>query len=78
MALMATAYSVATTTIGEMLDKPALMAIFARHLPEIANNERVSEGRALTLPEIVQYAADIVTPEKLAAIDAELKALPPQ
>jgi para-nitrobenzyl esterase len=74
----APAYSVVTTTIGELLDKPALKAIFEKYLPEIAGNERVSEGRALTLPEIVQYAADIVTPDKLAAIDAELKALPPQ
>jgi hypothetical protein len=32
----------------------------------------------LTLPEIVQYVPDIVTPEKLAAIDTELKALPQQ
>ena len=34
----ATPYSVATTTIGDLLDKPALKAIFEKHLPEIVAN----------------------------------------
>jgi len=71
-------YTVATTKIGELLDKPALKAIFVKYLPDIANNDRINEGRELTLPDIVQYVPDQVTPDKLAAIDTELKALPPQ
>jgi hypothetical protein len=74
----APAYSVATTTIGELLDKPALKAIFEKHLPEIVSNPQIDRGRALTLPDIVQYVPEIITPAKLAAIDTELKALPPQ
>lgn len=74
----APAYSVAATSIADLLDKPALRAVFEKHLPEIASHPQVDEGRALTLPEIVQYAPDIVTPDKLAAMDTELKALPPQ
>lgn len=74
----APAHTVATTTIGDLLDKPALNAIFIKHLPDLAANPRIGEGRALTLPDVVQYVPDVVTPEKLAAIDAELKALPPQ
>ena len=74
----APAYSVATTTIGDLLDHPALKAIFIKYLPDLANNERINEGRALTLPDLVQYVPDQVTPDKLAAIDMELKALPPQ
>jgi para-nitrobenzyl esterase len=74
----ATGYSVTTTTIGDLLDKPALKAIFVKYLPDIASNDQIDQGRALTLPDIVQYVPDQVTPEKLAAIDAELKALPPQ
>jgi hypothetical protein len=72
------AYTLATTTIADLLDKPALKAIFAKHLPGLANNERINEGRALTLADLVQYVPEQVTPEKLAAIDAELKVLPPQ
>ena len=74
----APAYSVATTTIGDLLDKPALKAIFEKYLPDVVHNDQIEQGRDLTLPEIVQYAPDVVTPDKLAAIDTELKALPPQ
>ena len=74
----ATAYSVATTTIADLLDKPALRAIFEKHLPEIVANPQIDQGRGLTLPDIVQYVPEIITPAKLAAIDTELKALPPQ
>jgi hypothetical protein len=71
-------YSVETTKIGTLLDTPALWVIFKKYLPEIVANPQVDQGRDLTLPEIVQYVPDIVTPEKLAAIDTELKALPQQ
>jgi hypothetical protein len=71
-------YTVATTTIADLLDKPALKAIFVKYLPDLANNERINEGRTLTLPDLVQYVPEQVTPDKLATIDAELKALPPQ
>jgi len=74
----APALSVATVTVADLLDKPALNAIFVKHLPELAANPRIGEGRALTLPDLVQYVPDQVTPEKLAAIDTELKALPLQ
>ena len=77
-AAAAPAYSVATTTIADLLDHPALKAIFVKYLPDIAGNERINEGRALTLQDLVQYVPDQVTPDKLAAIDMELKALPPQ
>jgi hypothetical protein len=71
-------YSVATTTVADFLDKPVLKAIFVKYLPTLAANPRIDEGRAMTLPDLVQYVPDVVTPDKLAAIDAELKALPPQ
>ena len=74
----ATLYSVETTKIGTLLDTPTLLVIFKKYLPEIVANPQVDQGRDLTLPEIVQYVPDIVTPEKLAAIDTELKALPQQ
>ena len=74
----ATPYSVETTKIGTLLDTPALLVIFKKYLPEIVANPQVDQGRDLTLPEIVQYVPDIVTPEKLAAIDTELKAVPQQ
>lgn len=70
-------YSVDTTKIGDLLDKPALKAIFEKYLPDVADGPDIQMGRDRTLPEIVQYAPQI-TPDKLSAIDKELKALPPQ
>ena len=77
-AVAATPYSVTTTKISTLLDTPALLVVFKKHLPDIVSNPQVELGRDLTLPEIVQYAPEIVTPEKLAAMDADLKALPQQ
>ena len=42
-------YTVATTKIGELLDHPALKAIFVKYLPDLANNDRINEGRDLTV-----------------------------
>ena len=74
----ATPYSVEITKIGTLLDTPALLVIFKKYLPDIVSNPQVDQGRDLTLPDIVQYVPEIVTPEKLAAMDTELKALPQQ
>ena len=70
-------FSVATSTIGDLLDNPAAKAVFQKYLPDVVANPQLDMGRALTLPDIVQYEPAI-TPDKLAAIDADLKALPPQ
>ncbi len=70
-------FSVATSTIGDLLDHPAAKAVFAKYLPDVVSNPQLDQGRGMTLPEIVQYVPDL-TPDKLSAIDAELKALPPE
>ena len=70
-------FSVATSTIGDLLDHPAAKAVFAKYLPDVVSNPQLDQGRGMTLPEIVQYVPDL-TPEKLSAIDADLKALPPE
>ena len=69
-------YSIQTSTLGQLLDNPATKAIFEKDFPEVAHHPQISEGLGLTLPEVVQYLPDVVTPEKLAAMDAELKTLP--
>jgi len=70
-------FSVATSTIGDLLDNPAAKAVFVKYLPEVASDPQIDQGRGMTLSEIVQYVPTL-TPDKLAAIDADLKALPPQ
>ncbi|MBA2588967.1 MAG: hypothetical protein H0U98_10120 [Alphaproteobacteria bacterium] len=69
-------YSVQTTKMGELAANPVTKAIFLKYFPEVINHPQFNEGLDLTLPDVVQYLPDVVTPEKLAAMDAELKALP--
>ena len=70
-------FSVQASTIGDLLDDPGAKAVFAKYLPDVVANPQIDQGRGMTLPEIVQYVPDL-TPDKLAAIDADLKALPAQ
>jgi hypothetical protein len=72
----ATKYSIKTSKLGELLDNPATKAIFEKYFPEVVSHPQINEGLDLTLPDIVQYLPDIVTPEKLAAMDTELKTIP--
>ena len=69
-------YSIQTSKLGELAANPATKAIFLKYFPEVVNHPQFNEGLELTLPDVVQYLPDVVTPEKLAAMDAELKVLP--
>ena len=68
----APAYSVAATTIGELLDNPATKAVLNKYIPEVVSHPQIDQGRPMTLPQIVEYAPQL-TPELLAKIDADLK-----
>ena len=76
VAAPATKYSVQTSTLGQLVENPQTKALLVKHFPEVANHPQLNEGLGLTLPDVVQYLPDVVTPEKLAAMDAELKAIP--
>ena len=69
-------YSVQASKLGELAANPATKAIFFKYFPEVVNHPQFNEGSELTLPDVVQYLPDVVTPEKLAAMDTELKVLP--
>jgi hypothetical protein len=69
-------FSVQTSRLGDLAADPAAKAILLKHFPEVVNHPQFNEGLHLTMPEVVQYLPGVVTPEKLAAMDAELKALP--
>ena len=72
----ASKYSIKSSKLGELLNDPQTKAIFEKYFPEVANHPQINEGLDLTLPDVVQYLPDVVTPEKLAAMDADLKAIP--
>ena len=73
---VATKYSIKTSKLGELIDDPQTKMIFEKYFPEVAHHPQINEGLDLTLPDVVQYLPDVVTPEKLAAMDTELKAIP--
>ena len=69
-------YSIQTSTLGQLLENPTTKALLEKHFPEVAHHPQLNEGLGLTLPDVVQYLPDVVTPPKLAAMDEELKAIP--
>ncbi len=72
----APAYTVADTDIGTLLDNPATKAILDQHMPEFSANPQIDMARGMTLKAIQAYAADKITDEALAKIDADLAKLP--
>jgi hypothetical protein len=64
-------FSVAKTTIGDIMANPEAKAAFAKVMPELAANPQLEQGYSMTLADVVQYVPDL-TPEKLKEIDAGL------
>lgn len=71
-------WSVETAKIGQLLDNPAAKAIFLKHFPMVVNGKGLWVARGMTLREIMKHTNGYITDEKLAAMDADLKALPPR
>src|SRR5262245_9707135 len=65
-----------TATVGELMGNPQANAILLKSFPDIA--KAPPEARDFTLAEIRQFAPQIYTREKLVAMDAELRAVPPR
>lgn len=71
-ALPAAAYSTAETDIGTLLDNPQTRAVLDRHMPSFAANPQIEMARAMTLRQIQSFAADMLTDDVLAKVDADL------
>lgn len=67
--------STESSTIGDLMDNPAAKAILVKHLPDVVAGDQIDMAKGMTLRDIQQYAADVITAEKLAAIDADLAKL---
>lgn len=72
----AAGFSVETTDLGTLLADPPAKAILVKHLPALVGNDQIQMASSLTLKQLQGYAADAVTDEKLAAIQADLNKLP--
>ena len=62
-------YSTAETPLGDLLDTPSTKAILEQYLPDLVANDQIDMARGMTLKQLQNYAGDMVTDEKLHAID---------
>lgn len=67
-----TSYSVEESTVGALLDYDETRAALERHLPGLVDIRQLNVARPLTLPDIQPYYPELITPQRLAALDAEL------
>ena len=72
-----TEYNTASTPIGVLLDDPAAKAVLDKYIPEMSKSKYSGLMRNSTLKGIQGYAAEVLTDEVLASIDAELAPLSP-
>jgi hypothetical protein len=64
------------TTIGKLLENEAARAILERHLPAaMLNHPDFEKAMAASVRQIAPYAPQILTEEKLQAIDEDLTQL---
>ena len=71
-------YTTAGTDLGTLMEDPASMAVLNKHIPEMFKSEQINQARSMTLKEVAAYAADTLTDQLLASIDADLAKLPPK
>ncbi|OJU13767.1 MAG: hypothetical protein BGN86_15455 [Caulobacterales bacterium 68-7] len=74
-AAAASKFKTGQTSIGDILDNAAAKAVLQKHLPALVSNPDLDQGRFMTLKEVQQYAADMITDPVLAAIDADFAKL---
>jgi outer membrane protein assembly factor BamB len=70
-------FSVDQSTIGEIEDDPRALAVFEKHFPALAHDQRILGRREAALPEVSVVVGGAFTDAKLAAMDADLRALNP-
>ena len=59
-----------------LLQSPEAVAVLERHFPKILKNPALQMTSGMTLRAVARFARSGLTPELLAQIDEELRALP--
>ncbi|HSB95487.1 MAG TPA: hypothetical protein VLC91_03530 [Spongiibacteraceae bacterium] len=70
------AYSTANTSIADLIDNPQTRPILDKFIPGFSTNPALEPARGMTLQAIKPFAADTITDDVLAKIDADLAKLP--
>ena len=64
------------SSIKDLLANPATAAVMEKHMAGISQHPALPQFQDMTLAQVAPYSQGAVTPELIAAIDADLKALP--
>ncbi len=74
LALCKKTYSI-DSTVGELLKNARAKAILDKHIPEFSPNPLVRAMHDMPLKSVLGYSGGTVTPERLAAVNADLAKL---
>ena len=74
-AAAAAAFSIETSSIGDLLDNADAKAVLDKHMPGFSANEQIAMARSMTLKQIQGFAPDRFSDDLLAKIDTDLKAI---
>jgi len=70
------AHPTVESSIEALLADPATKAVVEKHLPGMDKHPAYGQFKGMTLRQVAPYSQGHITDEKIAAIDADLKALP--
>jgi len=62
--------------IEALVNDPATKAVLEKHLPGMDKHPAYGQFKGMSLRQLAPYSQGAITDEKIAAIDADLKALP--
>lgn len=73
-------YSTKRSTMATLLADPAAKAVLEKYIPDLLKSDHIEQMSGMTLKDVQQavgqYAPDLLSEKKLAAIDADLAKLP--
>ena len=64
------------SSIEALINDPATKAVMDKHLPGLAEHSAYSQFKGMTLRQVAPFSEGKITNAIIAAIDADLKALP--
>ncbi len=59
--------------LKDLFDNPAARAVLEKHIPEVLSAPEISMAMGMSLNQVAPFAAEVLTAEKLKAIEADLK-----
>jgi hypothetical protein len=68
-------YDENTTTLGQLLDDPEVVAIFDKHAPGVASNPMIGMAKGMTVSAAMGMAGALVPADLIAKIREEVDAL---